>query len=55
MNETNQEGFYPIAHYASSIGLHDIDEYIQGQLLYSAINISSHILVEGGTFVAKGA
>jgi tRNA (cytidine32/guanosine34-2'-O)-methyltransferase len=35
-------------------GLHDIDEYIQGQLLYSAVNISTHILMKGGTFVAKG-
>jgi tRNA (cytidine32/guanosine34-2'-O)-methyltransferase len=28
-------------------GLHDIDEYIQGQLLLSAINISTHVLCEG--------
>jgi len=34
-------------------GLHDIDEYIQGQLLLSAINITSHVLCKGGTFVAK--
>ncbi len=34
-------------------GLHDIDEYIQGQLLLSAINISTHVLCEGGTFIAK--
>ncbi len=25
-------------------GLHDIDEYVQGQLLLSAINISTHVL-----------
>lgn len=35
-------------------GLHDLDEYIQGQLLFSAVNISSHLLITGGTFVAKG-
>ncbi len=34
-------------------GLHDIDEYIQGQLLLSAINISTHVLCENGTFIAK--
>mmetsp|Transcript_17390 Transcript_17390/g.49783 ORF Transcript_17390/g.49783 Transcript_17390/m.49783 type:complete len:336 (-) Transcript_17390:221-1228(-) len=34
-------------------GLHDIDEYVQGQLLLSAINITSHVLQEGGCFVAK--
>ncbi|XP_074603545.1 tRNA (cytidine(32)/guanosine(34)-2'-O)-methyltransferase-like isoform X2 [Brevipalpus obovatus] len=34
-------------------GLHDLDEYIQGQLLISALNISTHVLKTGGTFVAK--
>jgi len=34
-------------------GLHDLDEYIQGQLLLSAVNISTHCLEDGGTFVAK--
>ncbi|XP_054290744.1 putative tRNA (cytidine(32)/guanosine(34)-2'-O)-methyltransferase [Macrosteles quadrilineatus] len=34
-------------------GLHDIDEYIQGQLLLAALNITTHILKQGGTFVAK--
>ena len=34
-------------------GLHDVDEYIQGQLLLSAVNIATHCLEEGGTFVAK--
>lgn len=34
-------------------GLHDIDEYIQSQLLLAALNISTHVLVNGGTFVAK--
>lgn len=34
-------------------GLHDLDEYIQGQLLVSALNITTHVLKEGGTFVAK--
>ena len=34
-------------------GLHDIDEYVQGQLLLAAVNITSHVLTEGGTFVAK--
>lgn len=34
-------------------GLHDIDEYIQSQLLLAALNITTHILKGGGTFVAK--
>jgi len=34
-------------------GLHDIDEYLQSQLLHSAIQISTHVLIEKGTFVAK--
>ena len=34
-------------------GLHDIDEYIQAQLLLAALNISTHVLKSGGTFVAK--
>ncbi|XP_031639751.1 putative tRNA (cytidine(32)/guanosine(34)-2'-O)-methyltransferase isoform X2 [Contarinia nasturtii] len=34
-------------------GLHDIDEYIQSQLLLAALNITTHILANGGKFVAK--
>lgn len=34
-------------------GLHDIDEYIQSQLLLAALNITTHVLIEGGTFIAK--
>lgn len=34
-------------------GLHDIDEFIQAQLLLAALNITTHVLKEGGTFVAK--
>lgn len=34
-------------------GLHDIDEYIQSQLLLAALNITTHVLKVGGTFVAK--
>ena len=34
-------------------GLHDIDTYIQSELLLSALNITTHILKSGGTFVAK--
>lgn len=34
-------------------GLHDIDQYIQLQLLYSALNITTNILKPGGTFIAK--
>jgi tRNA (cytidine32/guanosine34-2'-O)-methyltransferase len=34
-------------------GLHDIDEYMQAQLLLSALNITTHILKPDGTFIAK--
>jgi tRNA (cytidine32/guanosine34-2'-O)-methyltransferase len=34
-------------------GLHDIDQYIQSQLILSALNITTHILRNGGTFLAK--
>lgn len=34
-------------------GLHDIDEYVQSQLLLAAFNITTHVLKNGGVFVAK--
>lgn len=34
-------------------GLHDMDIYIQGQLLLGALHITTHVLRRGGTFVAK--
>lgn len=34
-------------------GLHGIDEYIQSQLLLAALNITTHVLMKNGTFVAK--
>src|SRR5699024_4915717 len=34
-------------------GLHDIDTYIQAELLLAAVNITTHILKKGGTFIAK--
>jgi len=34
-------------------GLHDIDEYIQSQLILSALNITTYLLANGGTFVCK--
>ncbi len=34
-------------------GLHDLDIYIQSQLLYSALNLALKILKPGGSFVAK--
>lgn len=34
-------------------GFHDIDQYIQSQLLVAALNITTFMLEEGGTFVAK--
>ena len=34
-------------------GNHEFDQYIQHQLVLAAINISLHLLKEGGSFVAK--
>jgi tRNA (cytidine32/guanosine34-2'-O)-methyltransferase len=34
-------------------GLHDMDEFIQGQLLLAALGITKKVLKDGGTFVAK--
>lgn len=34
-------------------GLHDLDEFVQGQLLLAALNITTQILRPGGTFIAK--
>lgn len=34
-------------------GMHDIDEYLQSQLILAALNITTHLLDENGTFVAK--
>eukprot|EP01116_Phalansterium_solitarium_P005964 TRINITY_DN18288_c0_g1_i1.p1 TRINITY_DN18288_c0_g1~~TRINITY_DN18288_c0_g1_i1.p1 ORF type:complete len:467 (+),score=160.08 TRINITY_DN18288_c0_g1_i1:27-1403(+) len=34
-------------------GLHDMDQYIQSQLILAALNITTHLLKPGGTFVAK--
>ncbi|KAH0792503.1 putative tRNA (cytidine(32)/guanosine(34)-2'-O)-methyltransferase [Histomonas meleagridis] len=34
-------------------GLHDLDEYMQSQLVFAAFNIACFMLEEGGTFMAK--
>jgi len=34
-------------------GMHDLDEYVQAQLILAAGNIARHVLCAGGTFVAK--
>ena len=34
-------------------GLHDMDEFIQAQLLVAALNLATFVLEENGTFVAK--
>ena len=34
-------------------GLHDLDEYMQSQLVFAAFNIACFMLREGGTFMAK--
>lgn len=39
--------------HVSVTGLHDLDEYIQSQLILAALSITTHILMDGGKFVAK--
>jgi tRNA (cytidine32/guanosine34-2'-O)-methyltransferase len=34
-------------------GLHDIDEYVQAQLILAAFSIATFVLRKGGKFVAK--
>jgi len=34
-------------------GIHDLDEFIQAQLILAALNITTHLLRPGGDFVAK--
>lgn len=34
-------------------GLHDMDEFVQAQLILSALSIVTHVLRPGGAFVAK--
>lgn len=34
-------------------GLHDMDEFLQAQLLLAALSITTHVLRHGGAFVAK--
>ncbi|QDZ18429.1 tRNA (cytidine(32)/guanosine(34)-2'-O)-methyltransferase [Chloropicon primus] len=34
-------------------GLHDLDEFVQSQLILAALTIVTHVLKEGGTFIAK--
>ena len=34
-------------------GFHDIDQYIQAQLIIASLNISLHLLKKSGKFVAK--
>ncbi|KJH50119.1 ribosomal RNA large subunit methyltransferase J [Dictyocaulus viviparus] len=34
-------------------GLHSLDEYMQAQLVVAAMNITTHILKPGGSFIAK--
>ncbi|KFK23529.1 hypothetical protein AALP_AAs73006U000100, partial [Arabis alpina] len=34
-------------------GLHDMDEFVQSQLILAGLTIVTHILKEGGKFIAK--
>lgn len=34
-------------------GIHDLDEFVQSQLLLAAMNITTYLLKPGGTFVGK--
>lgn len=49
----NSSLFIPFSLFLDVTGLHDIDEYIQAQLLLAALNITTHVLARSGNFVAK--
>lgn len=34
-------------------GLHDLDQYVQLQLILAALTVVTHVLRPGGTFIAK--
>ncbi|KAH3743931.1 ribosomal RNA methyltransferase 1 [Pelomyxa schiedti] len=34
-------------------GMHDLDQFVQAQLLLAALNITTHVIRPGGTFLAK--
>jgi tRNA (cytidine32/guanosine34-2'-O)-methyltransferase len=52
--ENNQRAELVVCDGAPDVtGLHDLDEYLQAQLLLMAVKITTHVLVDGGTFVAK--
>ncbi|KAG4384259.1 hypothetical protein GLYMA_13G239701v4 [Glycine max] len=34
-------------------GLHDMDEFVQSQLILAGLTIVTHVLKEGGKFIAK--
>lgn len=52
--ENNQRAELVVCDGAPDVtGLHDLDEYLQAQLLIMAVKITTHVLVDGGTFVAK--
>lgn len=46
--------FFHFFHLPSAVtGLHDLDEYIQQQLILAALSITTHVLMDGGKLVAK--
>lgn len=52
--EDNQKADLVVCDGAPDVtGLHDVDDYLQGQLLCSALALATHLLRDGGTFVAK--
>ncbi|KAF6227943.1 hypothetical protein HO133_007671 [Letharia lupina] len=58
VNDAEDSGSHPVDLVLSDgapdvTGLHDLDIYIQSQLLYSALNLALRILKPGGKFVAK--
>lgn len=39
--------------YITVTGIHDLDEFVQGQLLLAAVNITTFLLKPGGAFIGK--
>lgn len=42
-----------ITSYVTVTGIHDLDEFVQSQLLLAALNITTYLLKKGGTFIGK--
>ena len=54
-NAPNNHPLHPVSQpFLSPVtGMHDVDEFVQHQLVYASLTIATHVLSPGGSFVAK--